>query len=57
MIIVIAVVTVLFGIAYWIYRTAQTEQLGFLALAAWVLLAALDLLLITSWGIWNLLHG
>jgi hypothetical protein len=54
---IIAALTVSFGISYWIYRTARTESVGFMALVAWVSFAALDLAAIAAWGIWILVQG
>lgn len=46
--------TVLFGISYWVYRTAKTESVGFKALVAWVVFAALDVAALIAWGVWSL---
>jgi hypothetical protein len=57
MIVVVIALTVLFAIAYGIYRTAKTERVGFQALVAWVLFAALDLAAVIAWAFWSLFQG
>lgn len=54
MIYVVIVLTALLAVAYGIYRTAKTESLGFKALIAWVLLAALCVAALIAWGVWSL---
>ena len=51
MIYVVAALTILFGISFAVYRTAKTEALGFKALAAWVVFAALDVVALIAWAI------
>lgn len=57
MIYAVAGLTILFGIAYGIYRTARTESVGFLALVAWIALAVLDATALIVWAIWSLVQS
>jgi hypothetical protein len=36
--------------------SAKTEALGFKALLAWLLFAALDIAALVGWGLWTLLQ-
>jgi hypothetical protein len=56
MITVVLVLTVLFGVSYAVYRTAKTESVGFKALVAWVVFAALDIAAVVAWAVWALVQ-
>ena len=52
----VSILTVLFGISYWIYRTAKSESVGFKALIAWISLAAMDVVVLAVWVVWTFIH-
>lgn len=54
MLYVVILLTALFAISFGVYRTAKTESVGFKALVAWIVFAALDLAVLIGWAIWSL---
>jgi len=50
MIYAVIILTVMFAISFAVYQTAKTESVGFKALVAWIVCAALALAALIAWA-------